>query len=63
MTAALLSPLMELAECQKTLEMGEEAGQQRCDPGKGESGWGEATKCTNTLSFPPGSFSFLCCPG
>jgi len=56
LTATLLSPLIELAEHQEMLDMGEKAGQQRCSPDKGESGWGEASKCSHMLLFPPGSF-------
>lgn len=63
MTAAFLSPLTELAKCQKMLDMDEQAGQQRCNPDKSESGWREVSKCTDMLSFPPGSLSFLSCLG
>lgn len=63
MTAAFLSPLIELAECQKMLDVGERAGKQRCNPDKSKSDRGEASKCTNILAFQPGSLAFLCCLG
>lgn len=59
MTAAFLSPLIDLATCQKVLDVGEKPGQQRCSLDKSESGWGEASKCTNMLSSQRGSLSFL----